>query len=236
MQAYSNFHNYSFRNSVLAMIQCAERGIAVGPIACFNRWKELGRHVMKGQKAITLCMPMTVTRKETAEDGTETKTPFKVFAYKNNWFVLTQTDGEAYEAPAIPAWDRQRALTALEVTEIPFMLSNGNVQGFAKDRSVAINPVAQMPHKTLFHELAHVVLGHTEKSELNDTETLPKDAREVEAESVALILCESLSLPGAEFCLGYIQNWLQGESISDHSASRIFEAADRILKAGKESA
>jgi hypothetical protein len=32
--------------------------------------------------------------------------------------------------------------------------------------------------------------------------------REVEAESVALLCCEALNLEGADYCRGYIQNWL----------------------------
>jgi hypothetical protein len=54
----------------------------------------------------------------------------------------------------------------------------------------------------------------------------------VEAEAVALLCCESLGLPGAEFSRGYIQSWGQGQAISERSAQRIFHAADRILKAG----
>src|SRR6476469_2841503 len=50
MQAYSLFWNYSLGNQILAFIQAAERGIPLGPIASFNRWKELGRHVRKGTK------------------------------------------------------------------------------------------------------------------------------------------------------------------------------------------
>ena len=56
--------------------------------------------------------------------------------------------------------------------------------------------------------------------------------REVEAESVALICCESLALTGACQCRGYIQHWLHGQSFPENSAQRIFRAADQILKAG----
>jgi hypothetical protein len=55
----------------------------------------------------------------------------------------------------------------------------------------------------------------------------------VEAESVALICCETLGLEGAEFCRGYIQHWLKTKKeIPNHSAARIFAAATSILKAG----
>lgn len=56
---------------------------------------------------------------------------------------------------------------------------------------------------------------------------------ETEAEGVALIICESLGLGGAEFSRGYLQSWLKGDSIPERSAQRIFKAADTILKAGQ---
>jgi hypothetical protein len=90
-----------------------------------------------------------------------------------------------------------------------------------------------MPAKTTFHELAHIELGHTTEA-IHDSATTPRSLREVEAESVALLCLESLGMNGAEYCRGYIQNWLQGETIPERSAQRIFAAADRILKGGIE--
>src|SRR5687768_5299445 len=66
--AYFAFHGYSLGNILLALFQCHARGIPLGPIACFNRWKELGRHVRRGERAIELCMP--VQRKRTTK-GTD---------------------------------------------------------------------------------------------------------------------------------------------------------------------
>jgi antirestriction protein ArdC len=237
MRAYSLFCNYSLGNQILALIQANQRGIPLGPIASFNRWKELGRHVKRGEKALTLCMPVTCKRTvtEQAPDGTETdsEVTFKRFVFKRNWFMLGQTDGAEYQAPAIPMWDRDRALRTLAVEEIPFELMNGNCQGYATGRQIAINPDAQMPAKTTFHELAHIELGHTSEA-VHDSETLPRNLKEVEAESVALLCLESLGLPGSEYARGYIQAWLQGAEIPERSAQRIFSAADKILKAGIE--
>src|SRR5438552_5337103 len=237
MRAYSLFWNYSLGNQILALIQANNRGIQLGPIASFNRWKELGRHVKRGEKAIELCMPLTCKRtvSEKREDGTEAETEvtFKRFVFRRNWFMLSQTDGADYQMPTIPTWDRSRALQTLNVEEIPFEMMNGNCQGYAKGRQIAINPVAQMPAKTTFHELAHVVLDHTSEA-VHDSETLPRNLKEVEAESVALLCLESLGMEGAAFCRGYIQNWLSGATIPERSAQRIFSAADKILKAGIE--
>jgi antirestriction protein ArdC len=237
MKAYSLFWNYSLGNQILALIQANHRGIPLGPIASFNRWKELGRHVKRGEKAIELCMPVTCKRsvKEQREDGTEAETEiaFKRFVFRRNWFMLAQTDGAEYQPPAIPAWDSERALSTLAVEEISFESTNGNCQGYARGRQIAINPLAQMPAKTTFHELAHIELGHTSEA-IQDSEALPRNLKEAEAEAVALLCLESLGMDGAEYCRGYIQSWLAGATIPERSAQRIFAAADKILKAGIE--
>jgi hypothetical protein len=90
-----------------------------------------------------------------------------------------------------------------------------------------------MPHKTFFHETAHCDLGHTTEMDFNDTARTPRNLREVEAESVTLLCCEALNLDGATYCRGYIQNWLNGDSIREASARKIFGSAERILKAGR---
>src|SRR5262249_29986260 len=128
MRAYSLFHQYSLGNQILALIQANSRGIPLGPIASFNRWKELGRHVKRGEKAIELCMPVTCKRtvKEQGSDGAdvETQIAFKRFIFKRNWFMLGQTDGQPYQLATVPAWDRERALSTLNVEEIPFEMMN----------------------------------------------------------------------------------------------------------------
>jgi hypothetical protein len=66
-----------------------------------------------------------------------------------------------------------------------------------------------------------------------DSEQTARHIREVEAESVALICCETLGIEGPEFCRAYIQHSLKSEKeIPSQSAVRIFAAATSILKAG----
>jgi hypothetical protein len=229
LAAYSAFHNYSIGNQVLALVQCEQRGIKPSPLATFNGWKEKSRYVRKGEKALTLCMPVTVKGK----DDTSDELAFTRFIYRPRWFVLSQTEGQDVEPSLPPTWEKAKALTALNITETPFELIDGNTQGYAKGRSVSVSPIAALPHKTLFHELAHVTLGHTAEGQTNDGEHTPRSLREVEAECVALILCETLQLSGAEYCRGYVQEWLQGEQIPERSAQKIFHAADMIIRAGQ---
>jgi antirestriction protein ArdC len=235
--AYRRFHAYSIRNQLLAMAQCHARSIEAGPIATYSRWKELGRHVRKGEKAITLCMPVTrkIEKPEQSPDEQSSPEFIACFVYRPHWFVLAQTDGKDFTEDPIPTWDAGTALKALDIERVPFTMIDGNVQGYAKHRTVAINPVAESPESTLFHELAHIVLGHTAEVSLNSdsTDRTPKDIRELEAECVALLCTESLALPGAAESRGYIQSWFHGNEVPERSAQRIFTATDAILKAGR---
>ncbi len=243
MEAYSAFHSYSIGNQLLAMVQCQMRGLQPGPINTFPKWKELGRIVKRGERALILCMPITrKCRDEEAEsngDDAKGERTFTSFMHKARWFVISQTVGDEFTPPRLPEWEAERALAALDIEQIAFTDTDGNCQGYAKKRQIAINPVAQLPHKTLFHETAHVILGHTTEADFTDTERTPKNLREVEAESVALLCCEALNLEGANFCRGYIQNWLcpaigyDADAIPEKSAQKIFRAADQILRAGR---
>jgi antirestriction protein ArdC len=240
LAAYTAFHNYSFGNALLALEQCIRRNLQPGPLNTYRGWLERKRQVRKGEKGITLCMPMSFKRAaqtDSVEDETtETQTRY-AFRFRAYWFVLAQTEGEdTYVAP-IPGFDMDTALRTLNITRTHFDEMNGNIQGFASRREIAVNPVAALPHKTKFHEIAHIVLGHTTTERLVDSEQTGRHIREVEAESVALICCETLGLQGAEFCRGYIQHWLKTEKeIPNQSAARIFAAATSILKAGTPAA
>ena len=237
-EAYSRFHSYSVGNQILALFQCKTRSIPPGPLATYSKWKELGRHVKRGEQAIILCMPLTSKRSKTVrkDDGSEQKEEFTFtgFSFRSNWFVLSQTEGAEYQPPAIPEWNEEKALAALKIERVPFEDLDGNTQGYAKrGRKIAISPIAALPRKTFFHEVGHVILGHTDEGDLADAERTPRDIREMEAEAVSLLCCESLGLPGAEYSRGYISSWGQGQGFSERSAQRIFHAADQILRAGR---
>jgi hypothetical protein len=225
-EAYHRFHGYSLRNQLLAFFQCASRGIVPGPLATYRGWERIGRHVVRGQKALTLCVPITIQDTD-ADALDDTADERMVFVYRWRWFVLSQTDGDDYEPLAVLAWSEEIALQTLGVKIVRFDHPDGNVQGYATEEgNIAINPVAGLPHKTLFHELAHILLGHAKD------ETIPRPVREIEAEGVALFCCEALNLEGVEYARGYLQHWLGKEALTEASAQRIMSTAHCILKAG----
>lgn len=241
-EAYSSFHNFSIGNQILAMFQCLELGISAGPIDTFLGWKEKGRYVKRGEKALYLWQPFAGKKTEVDEEtGEEKKVPFLYFKLMPRWFVVSQTDGEDAKFPEITGWDLDRALADLEISNVEFTETNGNIQGVAYQlfdgiKKIAVSPIAVNPMKTAVHEIAHVLHGHIEKGTLVDREQLTHEIAEVEAEGVALIVIAALGLPGEEYSRGYIQHWWGlGNEIPEDSARRIFSIANKILEAGRES-
>lgn len=243
---YAQFHGYSLLNNLLALEQLTARGLEVGPITTFKKWKELGRNVKKGEKAISLFIPLTKKSKtdkaldeeKDNKDATDEATVFCGFAMVPRWFVLSQTEGADYEEKAAPGWDKVKALAALGVEEVPFRSLDGNCQGYASGKSVAVNPVAALPHKTMFHELGHVVLGHTtQDAAFSDVAVLPRSLKEAEAEGVAYLCIASLGLDGLPESRGYIQHWLAEGGLKELDlqkyCQRVISAAGKILAAGK---
>lgn len=223
--AYRVFHNYSITNQMLAVQQMDE----ISPIATYKKWNELGRQVKKGSKAIALYMPVQV--KELDENGKETGEKKTIFIIRRNWFSMAQTEGENVEIEAVKMgeWNALEALKTLNIEKTEFDTLNGNSQGFATGRKVAINPIAENPFKTLVHEIAHIELGHT-----SEDDQTPKAIKEVEAESVAFIAMAILQRD-SEFLAnsrGYIQSWLGNNELDEKSARRIFSTANKIIKAG----
>lgn len=229
-EAYQRFHQYSLHNQLLVMSQCVDRGVTIGPLATFKQWQALGRYVRRGEKALTLCVPITIpTNKDPAGETEEAVRTF--FTYRARWFTLCQTEGAEYEPVGTPDWYEPRALNKLGITLVHFEHLDGNSQGYAlAGRRIAINPVAALPHKTLFHELGHVLLKHPED---NNT---PRPLKEAMAEAVALLCCEALDLPGTEYARGYIQNWLRGTEFTEENSQHIIRAAQQIIEAGEDAA
>jgi hypothetical protein len=53
---------------------------------------------------------------------------------------------------------------------------------------------------------------------------------------VAFLVGSIIGLDNLSYSRGYIQGWLQGDTIPEKSAQKIFRVADQILKAGSAAA
>lgn len=234
-KAYSMFYRYSFGNIVWVTAQLSRRNLPISPVASFNHWKELGRQVKKGEKALAMLMPRM--HKKTEPVAEEDKYIFSGFMVRNHWFSLDQTDGAEYVPDVLAGkWDSVLALETLGVHEEAFAHIDGNCMGYAKPSKgvIAVNPMNPLSWKTRFHELAHCLL-HRKDGLLSDDYQPVYSLGEVEAESVAYLCCATLNLPGIEESRGYIQHWMNrtgSRELAAKNIQRIFSATGRILSAG----
>ncbi|MFE7720129.1 ArdC-like ssDNA-binding domain-containing protein [Nocardia rhizosphaerihabitans] len=226
---YNRFYQYSFNNQILLFLQ----GVTE-PVATYDRWKEMGRQVKKGSQAKSILRP--IIRNELDDEGKEYKR-LTGFKFVRCLFTASETVGDELEPYEPPEWSKERALGNLAIREVPFVGLNGNVQGYSKDREVAISPVAKDPFPTLLHEIGHIALGHTSKEGMAEYSTHNRRGlMEFQAESVSYLAGHELgaySESVAAESRDYIQSWLKDAKPSDTDIRQVFGATDRILKAGR---
>jgi hypothetical protein len=123
----------------------------------------------------------------------------------------------------------------LGIREAYFNSPDGNLQGYSRGLEFAVNPMAVNPSKTTFHELGHIVLGHTLPHHYEEYQT-HRGVMEFQAEATAYLLMNELELMDDETAAhsrGYIRHWLGEEHPPDQAIRQVFTAADRILRAGR---
>lgn len=224
---YNRFYDYSFFNQLLLYMQGVRE-----PVATYKRWQALGRQVQKGSKAKTIMRPLF--KKEKADDGTE-ESRLIGFKYVKCLFTVSETEGNELPPPEIRSWQPELALANLNIEEVPFTLIDGNTAGYSIDRKLAINPVAPYPIKTLMHEMAHIVLGHTTPDQTSEY-MQHRGLFEFQAEATAYLVMNELDLlefMNASESRAYVQGWLKGETPDDKVIRKVFGATETILKAGR---
>jgi hypothetical protein len=150
-------------------------------------------------------------------------------------FALSDTEGAELPPIPIPGWDLQAALDKLGIREVPVDNTNGNLQGWSQGVEFAINPIAVNRTKTRFHELAHIMLGHTLPHHYQEYQA-HRGMMEFQAEAAAYLVMNELELMDEETAShsrGYIRHWLGSEQPPDQAIRQVFTVADRILRAGR---
>jgi hypothetical protein len=114
----------------------------------------------------------------------------------------------------------------LERGPLPEPWSDANGITLVDDRRVVVRHdlADAQAIKTCAHELAHVLL-HTD-----ETCALPRAVREVEAESVAFIVCSGGGMDTAGYTLPYVAHWSNGDTaLVAATGERVAACARTIL-------
>ena len=215
----------------------------------FGFWKGIGRRVKKGADGMFVLSPVVfdverkdkfgnVMRDANGKVILEQRVTFKL---KPTRFDLAQTEGPDVEFPEVP-FDLGALLCALEVELVPFTRDNNACGGYCYGNEdgdfLAINPLYPDPFGVLLHELAHIVLGHTQESQniwVSDEDRTPRNLRELGAEGTNLILQSTLGNTESEaYSRGYMQNWNLNKytEMPERAADDIFAAGNIIYRAG----
>lgn len=233
LDTISRFHQYSFRNCILIAVQKPDATFVAG----FNRWKDLGRWVKKGEKGIAILAPL-VYRKKDAEQSdqppNETEDP-KVRALRGfkavHVFDVTQTEGK--DLPQLDmtvTGDPGERLSKLEDIvrskgiELRYEEALDGALGTSHGGRIAV--LSNLPKAETFavlvHELAHELLHRGDRRK--DT---TKTVRETEAEAVAYVVCRTFGLQGKS--ADYIQLYSGDTEVLQQSLELIRDVAAGII-------
>lgn len=179
-ECYSNFHNYSILNTLALMSQCSRRGLEISPVASFKKWSSMGGRIKKGSKALAVNLPLMHKKKVKDDEGNEKEINILTgYLWKNCVFALSQIDGiDKVEIPTVKGWDYKKAAETLKIPLIPYEDIDGNCQGYATEKGVAVNPLAEHSVRTIVHEFTHFLLHFKDKAK-----ALSRSVKEAEAES-----------------------------------------------------
>ncbi|MCD8148748.1 MAG: DUF3849 domain-containing protein [Clostridiales bacterium] len=243
LRTMSQFHTYSFNNTLLIAMQKPDATLVAG----YQAWqKKFHRQVKRGEKGIQIISPAPIRRKEERDkvdeqtgqvilkpDGEPEKEEvvhvipqFKVATV----FDVSQTVGEPLPelgveelTASVENYDAfLAALTQVSPVPIRFAEIEGEAKGFYSNENKEIVIQSGMSEsqtlKTAIHEIAHARLHDRE---VMKEQGIEKDhmTREVEAESVAYTVCQQFGIDTSDYSFAYVASWSSSMEMKELRAS-----------------
>tara|TARA_A100000171_G_scaffold45925_1_gene50205 strand:- start:1731 stop:2708 length:978 start_codon:yes stop_codon:yes gene_type:complete len=234
LEAAGRFHQYSFNNMMLILLQRPDATRVAG----FRAWNKFNRFVRKGEQGIVVLAPVTKVvgrHEETQADGSKKEVPIRRVVNTKPVYVfdVSQTDGDPLPEPERHAGDPGKYLSRLEKlykkhgVTLTYVESLGGADGVSRGKSVEI--VESLPDAPKFtvlvHELAHEMLHRDEERRKKTDKTI----RETEAEAVAFIVGSAIGLEMGRASSDYIQLYRGDTKTLASSLHAIQDTAAKIL-------
>lgn len=245
LKTMSKFHNYSAQNCVLIASQNPQASFVAG----FDSWKRnFHRYVKKDSHAIMIKSPCKYTVKD--ESGNEEER----LGFKASYVFDIEDTAQISGKPVVQIGvdnlsgsvqnfsDMILCLTSCADIPIRYEKIKGKANGCytEKDDSPCIIIDSSLSEiqtvKTLIHEIAHSRL-HSSKSTEKSEKKKTRDQRELEAESVAFIVCSYFNLDTSDYSFPYILSWSAEKfrEILKDSMSDIQKVSSYIIEKTTES-
>lgn len=246
LKTMSQFHNYSFNNTLLIAMQKPEATLVAG----FAAWqKKFNRHVKRGEKGIQIIAPIAVKQKEEVEkfDST-TNEPIlrpdgqpeteEVEHIIPHFRVATVFDVSQTEGEPLPELETPELMGSVENFEIfmkaiemvsPVPMRYAEVEGTSKgfysntDKEIVIQEgmSESQTMKTGVHEVTHAMCHDRDLME-EAGEKKNRMTKEVEAESVAYTVCSYFGLDTSDYSFPYIAGWSSDMDMKELRSSMEF--------------
>ena len=240
LSAMSKFHTYSFGNVMLILMQ----NPAASRVAGFHTWKKVfGRNVKAHENGLKIFAPSPyrrfVEQDKLDKDGKPvldaTGKPLRertLVQYMRfrivTVFDISQTEGK--ELPSIGVSELSgnvdqfgelaNAITSVSPVPILYEAPHGAAKGCFNHvtEEILIRPGMSQKQtvKTMLHEISHATLHRHKK---NEPLTKDQHTREVEAESVAYVVCQHFGIDTSDYSFGYVAGWSKGKELDELKAS-----------------
>lgn len=231
MTAAAKFHSYSLGNWMLMWMQAERRGMTITRPAGYRAWQALDRQVRKGEHGLKIFAPMT--RKDDDDN-------VMVFGFRlATVFDVSQTDGEPLPDVGMPVLLEGEGDTTLRmaceemivdegftVSWAPLHGPNGTTNHTTKEVKIEESIDPAQATKTTVHELAHVLLHADRIAALGCRGRI-----EVEAESVAYVVCAAAELDTSQYSVRYVAGWSED---TEDPAKAMLATGEVVVKAARK--
>lgn len=243
LKTMSQFHNYSFNNTLLIAMQKPDATLVAG----YQAWqKKFERHVKRGEKGIQIIAPAPIKEKQEMEKiDPETQEPVlrpdgqpeteEVEIVIPRFRATTVFDVSQTEGKPLPEIDTPELMGSVEnfdifmesidtVSPVPirFAKMDSDTKGYYHqiDKEIVIQEGMSQSQtmKTAIHEVTHAML-HDRELMKESGEWKSQMTREVEAESVAYTVCQYFGLDTSDYSFPYIAGWSSHMDMKELRAS-----------------
>lgn len=217
----SKFHKYSSRNNRLILLQNKEASRVAG----FNKWKEMGRKVKQGSKALYVYAPGSTIKKDVEgkpildEKGEAIK---ETYFFLTPVFDVSQTTGEPLpkqiyelennlESPS-RFLKLYQGLCEVSPVKVSLEAIQGGANGYydLQNKHIVIKQGMgeEMTLKTLIHEITHASIHEGSSAKFGDEVYA---CQEFEAESVAYVVSQHLGIDTSSYSFAYLSSWTDND-------------------------
>ncbi|MDR7696533.1 ArdC-like ssDNA-binding domain-containing protein [Lactococcus lactis] len=212
------FRQYSYRNKILIQSQNPKASLVAG----YRAWQDKGRQVQRGEKALKIFVPSLAAKKDKDGNYSHDKEGNVIKEVKGFYLAsvydVRQTEGEPIPKPIYELEENInnpqkfdwyiKAITKLSPVPIQFAEIKGTAKGFfvPSEKQITIRPGMSESQtiKTMLHEITHSILHDNNVPVFGSSEYA---RQEIEAESVAYMIANSLGIETQEYSFGYLASW-----------------------------